>query len=292
MNKLPIEKRIQILSMLVEGSSMRSISRVVDVSINTVSKLLIDAGNACAKHHDETVRSVRAQRIQCDEIWSCCQSKEKNVAPTNKGVLGHGDVWTWTGIDADSKLICSYFVGDCGSRTAHVFMCDLADRLVDRVQLTTDGHAVYAKAVESAFGGDIDCTVLVKIFGQTAEGQRRYSPPECIGTERRRINGNSDPKHVSTGYDERQNLAMRMSMRRFTRMTNAFSKKIENHICALALYFTVYNFVRIHETLKTTPAMQAGVADRLWSMADVVALVEANEPLPKKRGPYRKRVSA
>jgi len=290
MNKLPAEKRVQILQMLVEGSSLRSISRVVDVSINTVSKLLVDAGKVCAAYHEDNVRGINARRIQCDEIWSFCGSKEKNVAPENKGVLGYGDVWTWTAIDADSKLICSYLAGGRDAEYALAFMDDLASRLTNRVQLTTDGHRAYLDAVEESFGGDVDYAMLIKLYGPSPNqgAATRYSPADCIGIEKRRIIGNPAIGDVSTSYVERQNLTMRMSMRRFTRLTNAFSKKLENHIHALALYFMHYNFCRIHKTLKTTPALQAGITDRLWSMADIAALIEANEQ-PAKRGPYKKK---
>ena len=292
MNKLSTEKRVQILSMLVEGSSMRSISRVADVSINTVSKLLVAAGTACAAHHDANVRGINATRIQCDEIWAFCGSKEKNVAPENKHTLGQGDVWTWTAIDADSKLICGYLAGKLDAGYAHAFMLDLASRLNSRVQITTDGHKAYLQAVETAFGSGVDYAQLVKIYGAPiGQGsERRYSPADFVRADKTRISGNPDVDHISTSYVERQNLTMRMSMRRFTRLTNAFSKKLENHIHALALYFTVYNFVRIHKSLKTTPAMQAGISSKLWSMTDVANMIEENEPAPAKRGPYKKKM--
>ncbi len=291
MNKLTTEKRVQILSMLVEGSSMRSISRVVDVSINTVTKLLIDAGNACAAFHDTNVRGIKAKRVQCDEIWAFCGSKEKNVAKENKGTLGHGDVWTWTAIDADSKLICGYLAGKRDAQYASVFMMDLASRIEGRIQLTTDGHKPYLQAVEGAFGYQVDYAQLVKIYGPPVGygAERRYSPADFVKADKTPIVGSPRFEHISTSFVERQNLTMRMSMRRFTRLTNAFSKKLENHIHALAIYFMVYNFVRIHKTLKTTPALQAGITDKLWSMADIAALVEASEPAPAKRGPYKPR---
>ena len=291
MNKLPLAKRVQILSMLCEGSSMRSISRVVDVSINTVSKLLEDAGKACAAHHDAQVRGVAAKRVQCDEIWSFCYAKAKNVAEAKAAPDLAGDVWTWTALDADSKLIVSYLVGGRDAEYANALMLDVAERLTKRVQLTTDGHRPYLDAVEGAFGADIDYAVLQKIYGTAPDAkQGRYSPPVCTGARKHTVEGRPDKAHVSTSYVERQNLTMRMSMRRFTRLTNAFSKKFENHHHALALYFTFYNFVRIHKTLKVTPAMAAGVSDRLWSMDDIAALVEATAPAPGKRGPYKKRV--
>jgi IS1 family transposase len=289
MNKLPHAKRTQILAMLCEGSSMRSISRVADVSINTVSKILVEAGEACLILHDETVRNVKASRIQCDEIWSFCHAKQKNVAAAKAAPEGAGDVWTWTAIDADSKLIVSYYVGDRSGQSAMCLMDDLQARLANRVQLTTDGHKAYLEAVEGAFGGDVDFAQLVKLYGPTITAPGRYSPAECIGAKKLAVEGNPDIKHVSTSYVERQNLTMRMSMRRFTRLTNAFSKKLDNHIHALALYFVFYNFTRIHKTLRMSPAMAAGVTDRLWSLDDVIAKIDELAPAPKPRGPYKKR---
>lgn len=292
MNKLPIEKRRLILNMLVEGSSMRSISRIADVSINTVSKLLVDAGNAAIAIHNETVKDVEAARIQCDEIWSFCYAKQKNVKTAKDAPEGAGDVWTWTAIDSDSKLIVSYLVGGRDAEYAMEFMDDLRSRLANRVQLTTDGHRAYLEAVEGAFGADVDYAQLVKIYGAAPEGpQRRYSPAECVGARKRRVEGNPDISAVSTSHVERQNLTMRMSMRRFTRLTNAFSKKLENHIHALALYFVHYNFCRIHKSLKTSPAMAAGIADTLWSLDDVIAKIDEMAPPPAKRGPYKKKNS-
>jgi IS1 family transposase len=289
MNKLPLAKRVTILSMLCEGSSMRSISRVADVSINTVSKLLVEAGEACLAIHDETVRNVKASRIRADEIWSFCYAKEKNAKVAKAAPGGAGDVWTWTALDADTKLIVSYFVGDRSGQSAIELMDDLRARISNRVQLTTDGHRAYLEAVEGAFGGDIDYAQLHKIYGASVSAPGRYSPAECIGIQKKRVEGNPDAAHVSTSYVERQNLTMRMSMRRFTRLTKAFSKKLENHIHALALYFAFYNFCRIHTTLRMSPAMAAGITDRLWSMEDVVAKIDAMAPAPKPRGPYKKR---
>jgi IS1 family transposase len=292
MNRLPLAKRVQILSMLCEGSSMRSISRVCDVSINTVAKLLEDAGEACAAYHWEHVRGVKARRVQCDEIWSFCYSKQKNVEDAKAAPYGAGNVWTWTALDADSKLIVSYMVGGREAETANFFMDDVRQRLDGRVQLTTDGHKAYLDAVAGAFSdGDVDYAMLVKLYGEAAGSgpERRYSPGECCGTRKAPVAGNPDPKHVSTSYVERQNLTMRMSMRRFTRLTNAFSKKLDAHVNALALYFVFYNFVRQHKTLRMSPAMAAGISDRLWSMEDVVALIDARAPAPKPRGPYKKR---
>ncbi len=291
MNKLPLPKRVQILAMLCEGSSMRSISRVADVSINTVTKLLVDAGTVCAAYHDGHVRNVTAARIQCDEIWAFSHCKAKNVAAAKAAPADAGDIWTWTGLDADSKLIISWLVGGRDSGYAIEFMDDLCARLANRVQLTTDGHKAYLEAVEGAFGGDIDYAVLQKLYGTSPEAAKgRYSPAVCIGAHKEQIEGNPASEHVSTSYVERQNLTMRMSMRRFTRLTNAFSKKVENHCHALALYFVWYNFCRIHKTLRVSPAMAAGVANRLWGMEDIAALVEAAAPKPGRRGPYKKRV--
>lgn len=267
---------------------MRSISRIADVSINTVSKLLADAGEAAIAIHNEMVQNVEASRIQCDEIWSFCYAKQKNVKTAKDAPEGAGDVWTWTAIDADTKLIVSYLVGGRDAEYAMEFMDDLRSRLSNRVQLTTDGHRAYLEAVEGAFGADVDYAQLVKLYGPAPEGQRRYSPAECTGAYKRRIEGNPVIEDVSTSYVERQNLTMRMSMRRFTRLTNAFSKKLGNHIHALALYFVFYNFTRIHKSLKVTPAMAAGVTDTLWSLEDVVAKIDEMNP-PKKRGPYKKR---
>ena len=268
---------------------MRSISRVADVSINTVSKLLVQAGEACLILHDDAVRNVKASRIQCDEIWSFCHAKAKNVATAKAAPEGAGDVWTWTAIDADTKLIVSYHFGDRSGESAMVLMDDLRARLANRVQLTTDGHKAYLEAVEGAFGCDVDFAQLVKMYRPTITAPGRYSPAECTGIKKIAREGNPDIRHVSTSYVERQNLTMRMSMRRFTRLTKAFSKKLENHIHALALYFVFYNFTRIHKTLRTSPAMAAGVTDRLWSLDDVIAKIDELCPAAAKRGPYRKR---
>ncbi len=292
MNKLPLYKRVQILSMLVEGVSMRSISRVVGVSINTVSKLLVDAGEACAAYHDEHVRGVKASRIQCDEIWSFCYAKQKNVKKAKAAPEGAGDVWTWTALEADSKLIVSYLVGGRDSEYANEFMQDVASRLANRVQLTTDGHKAYLEAVEGAFGCDVDYAQLVKLYGEAPESAKgRYSPSECVGTRRQRVEGNPDAQHVSTSYVEWQNLTMRMSMRRFMRLTNAFSKKLENHIHMLALYFLHYNFCRIHKNLRVSPAMAAGLTDTLHDMEWIVGLIDARAPKPNRPKRYKKKNS-
>ncbi len=254
---------------------MRSISRVVGISINTVVKLLVDAGKACAAYHDEHVRNLKCKRIQCDEIWAFCYAKQKNVETAKKVVYGASDVWNWTSLDADSKLICNWVVGSRDASYAYALMHDLCSRLTNRVQLTTDGHKAYLEAVESAFGGDIDYAQLVKLYGDTPESAKgKYSPAECNGSLKKVIEGKPDKKDISTSYVERQNLTMRMSMRRFTRLTNGFSKKLENHEHALALYFVYYNFVRIHKTLRVTPAMAAGITDKLFEMADIVKIAD------------------
>lgn len=287
MNKLPLAKRVQILSMLVEGSSMRSISRVVDVSINTVSGLLVDAGEACMAFHDENVRGVKSERIQCDEIWSFVYAKKRNVEGAKAAPQGAGDAWTWTALDADSKLIVSFLVGNRNVGCANDFMQDVADRLANRVQLTTDAHRVYLNAVKGAFGNDIDYAKLVKIYGEGPASEGRYSPAQCTGIIKEAKIGKPDEKHISTSYVERQNLTLRMSARRFTRLTNAFSKKIENHVHMVALYTVWYNYVRIHKTLKCSPAMAAGLSKTLWSMEDVIALIDARAAKPNRPAIYK-----
>lgn len=287
MNKLTIEKRAMILTMLVEGSSMRSVSRIADVSINTVTKLLVDAGIVCAEYQNEHLVNIKSKRVQCDEIWSFCYSKEKNVAPVDKGILGHGDVYTWTAIDADSKLAISWLVGHRDYEYAEAFIGDLANRLSERVQLTTDGWGCYIAAIDKIFGGAVDYGMLIKVYGEENKGVRRYSPASFVSSEKRTMAGNPDKEHVSTSYVERQNLTMRMGMRRFTRLTNGFSKKIDNLAHAVSLHFMHYNFVRIHKTLKTTPALEAGVTNKLWSMTDVVELIDTKEALKdRSRGKY------
>jgi IS1 family transposase len=276
--------------MLCEGSSMRSISRVVDVSINTVSKMLIDAGTVCAAFHDEKVRAVQSKRVQVDEVWSFTAAKQKTVAAGMKRpVDGAGDTWTWTALDADSKLIVQWFVGGRDGECAKLFIDDLKSRLANRVQLTSDGHRAYLEAVEGAFGAEIDYAMLQKIYGPSPEGQRRYSPAECIGIQTNVVEGNPDPDHISTSYVELSNLSLRMHNRRFTRLTNAFSKKFENHCHALALYFMFYNWVRIHKTLRVTPAMAAGLTTTLMSMEDVAAMIEAKSAKPVRPVTYKKR---
>jgi len=289
MNKLSTQKRAQILEMLVEGMSLQATSRVAKVSLNTVKKLMVEAGEACAAYHDEAVRNVSASRVQCDEIWAFVYAKEKNVKRAKAAPKDAGDVWTWTALDADSKMILSYQVGDRSGQTAIEFMDDLRSRLANRVQLTTDGHRAYLEAVEGAFGDDVDFAQLVKLYGDAPEREKRYSPAECVGTRKRRITGSPVRADVSTSHVERQNLTMRMHMRRFTRLTNAFSKKFESHMHMVALYTVWYNFVRIHKTLRVTPAMEAGLSDALRDMEWIVGLIDARAPKPGPRGPYKKR---
>lgn len=289
MNKLDTKTRSTILHMLCEGSSIRSIARITSASKNTISKLLVDAGRACAAYHDRNVRDLEAARIQVDEIWSFTYARQKNVASAKAVLVDAGDTWTWTAIDADSKMIVSYLVGGRDAEYAMWFMDDLRSRLANRVQLTSDGYSTYLEAVEGAFGSDVDYAQLVKIYGATPTAPGRYSPAECTGIRKRTVQGRPDAEHVSTSYGERSNLTMRMHMRRFTRLTNEFSKKVENHAHAVALHMMHYNFVCIHESLKVSPAMFAGVSDRLWDLADIVMLIEeAEAAAPTKRGPYRK----
>jgi IS1 family transposase len=283
MNKLPPQKRVQILSMLVEGASLRSTSRVCGVSINTVTKLLVDAGIVCATFHDASVRKVAAKKIQCDEIWSFCYAKAKNVHEAKAAPIGAGNVWTFTALDADSKMIVSWLVGARDGYVAYQFMCDLRERLANKVQLTTDGFNGYRDAVGGSFGSEaVDYGMLVKLYSGGAEGprasaERRYSPATCIGAQKTEVFGDPEKKHISTSYIERQNLTMRMSMRRFTRLTNAFSKKFENHCHALALYFVWYNWMRKRKTTGTTPAIAAGLTDEMLDMSHVVRLIDQRD---------------
>lgn len=290
MNKLPVKVRAQMLSMLCEGASMRSVSRLADVSINTVAKLLIDAGKFCAAFHDDNVRGVSAKQIQCDEIWSFCYAKAKNVPKAKSAPEDAGDVWTWTGIEADTKLIVSWLVGGRDGEYATAFMDDLRSRLANRVQLTTDGHKAYLEAVEGAFGGDVDYAVLHKVYGASPESSKgKYSPADCIGTQKHRIEGEPDMKHVSTSYIERNNLTMRMHNRRFTRLTNAFSKKFESHVHMVAIWTVWYNWVRIHKSLRITPAMAANLTDTVWSWETIVAKMDEVAPKPGRPKTYKKR---
>lgn len=275
MNRLSLQDRARILSCLVEGNSLRATTRMVGCSINTVTKLLVDLGTACAIYQNEMLRDLPCKRIQADEIWSFCYSKEKNVSPENEG-LGHGDVWTWVGMCADTKLVASWMVGGRDAEYAKLFMSDLAGRLKNRVQLTTDGHKAYLRAVEDTFGSDIDFAMLVKLYGAAHGNQqeRRYSAGECCGTIKGAVCGSPEQQHVSTSFVERQNLTMRMGMRRFTRLTNGFSKKIENHEYAIAIHYMYYNFGRIHKSLRVTPAMEAGISDHAWTLEEIAILAE------------------
>jgi IS1 family transposase len=281
MNKLTAAKRVAVVAALVEGNSIRATARMTGVSKPTILKLLADLGTVCHVYQDETIRNVRTARVQVDEIWQFVYAKSKNVPAEKRGQFGYGDVWTWVCIDADSKLILSWRIGGRDAGTAYELMQDLAGRLAHRVQLTTDGLAVYLTAVEDAFGADIDYAMLQKIYGVDPDGdQRRYSPPSVRGVISEVITGNPNPRHVSTSYVERQNLTMRMSIRRFTRLTNAFSKKLENHAAAVALHYMHYNFARIHRTLRITPAMAAGLTDHVWSIEEIVGLLEMAEKEP------------
>ena len=264
---------------------LRRIARDVGLTVNTIAKLLVEAGQACAEYHDETVRNVRSKRVQADEIWSFTYAKQANVTTAKQAPSGAGDTWTWTALDANSKLIISWLVGPRDLGSAYTFMMDLAERLVDRVQLTTDGLKAYLSAVEDAFGADVDYSQLIKIYAHDSEGERQYSPPVCQDNIAKPITGNPDPKHISTSYVERQNLTMRMSNRRFTRLTNAFSKRVKNHIHHLALYFVFYNFCRIHKTLRMSPAMAAGVTETLRDAEWIVGLVDDRAPKPAKPPP-------
>jgi len=276
MNKLSLEKRTQIVNLLVEGNSLRATSRIADVSINTVTKLLVDVGSACQKYHDENVKGLASKHIQCDEIWSFVYSKEKNIPENLRGKFGIGSIWTWVALDSDSKFVVSWLAGNRDAEYARIFIQDVASRLKNRVQLTTDGLRAYIEAIDEVFGADIDYAQLVKLYGPSLEGETRYSPAQCNGTSKNPINGKPKTENISTSHVERQNLTMRMNMRRFTRLTNAFSKKIENHAHAIALHFMYYNFVRIHKTLRVTPAMEAGLTNKLWSIQDLVGLLGDN----------------
>ncbi len=290
MNKLPLAKRVMILNGLCEGVSMRAISRMADVSINTVTKLLVDAGESCLALHDDLVVGVKSEHVQIDEIWSFSYAKAKNVATAQAAPEGAGDVWTWTALDADSKLMVSYFVGDRGGQSVLFIGDDLRSRIAsERVQITTDVHGAYRRAMEEAFGADADYATIEKIYRtDRAAARGRSSPPVCIGAKKNVIEGNPDPAHVSPSYVERSNLSIRMQNRRFTRLTNAFSKKFANHVHALALYFMFYNFVRQHKTLRMSPAMAAGISDTLWTMEDIAERIGARRPKPGKRGAYKK----
>jgi IS1 family transposase len=293
MNRLSTERRAQIVGCLVEGMSIRATVRMTGAAKNTVTKLLAELGAACDDYQDRTLRNLTCKRIQCDEVWSFCYAKEKNVPADRKGEWGYGDVWTWTAIDADTKLVPAWLIGERGSVDAMSFMLDLQSRLAHRVQLTTDGHRPYLHAVEGMFGGDVDYAMLVKLYGNPGkEEQRRYSPAKCTGIRKIPISGDPDEAHISTSYVERQNLTMRMGMRRFTRLTNAFSKKVENLAHAVSLHFMHYNFCRVHQTLKTTPAVAAGVADHVWTIREICELLEPVSPEPATVEPEREEPAA
>ena len=286
MNQLTNERRTQVIKCLCEGLSIRATVRMTGVAKNTIVKLLAEVAVACNEYQDKTLRNLTCKKVQCDEIWSFCYAKEKNVPRDMRGQFGVGDVWTWTALDADSKLIVSWRVGDRDADVANEFMQDLANRLSNRVQLTTDGHRVYWEAVEKAFGSNVDYAMLVKLYGAVRDKEATYSPAKVISCRAVPMIGRPDAEHISTSFVERSNLTMRMSMRRFARLTNAFSKKVENHISALSLYFMFYNFCRVHQTLRVTPAMQAGITDHVWEIEEIMALLP--EPEFGKRGPYKK----
>lgn len=277
MNKLSRQDRVRVIASLVEGNSIRATVRMTGVAKNTVSKLLRDIGAICAEYQHKHVRNLKCKKIQCDEIWTYCYAKQKNVPDDKKGQFGFGDVWTWVAMDSDPKLVVSWLVGLRNAEWANFFMQDVADRLSSRVRLTTDGLKAYLEAVDNAFGADVDYGQLIKLYGQELAGNARYSPPKCVGARREAIQGKPKKGSISTSHVERQNLTMRMNMRRFTRLTNALSKKIDNLEAAVALHFMYYNFVRIHQALKVTPAMEAGVTDHLWEIEDIVRLLEEKQ---------------
>lgn len=285
MNALPLQKKVQIIALLVEGNSLRAAARITNVSRTTILKLLVDVGKACQQFHNDNVLNLKSERIQCDEIWSFVGCKEK---AKEQGANGDGDVWTWTALDADSKMIVSWLVGDRDVESATIFMQDVRYRVANRIQLTTDGHRPYLQAVKEAFDYDVDYAMLVKMYGGSeghTETERKYSPTRFAGSKKTKLMGDPRPKFISTSYVERQNLTMRMHMRRFTRLTNAFSKKIENHCYAIALHFVYYNFCKIHQSLSVTPAMQAGLTKKPMTMEDIANLIP--EPMAKKRGKYK-----
>lgn len=288
-NKLPTAKRVSILSALVEGNSVASVTRMLDVSKDAVLKLLEDVGAACQAYQDKHFRNLTCKNIECDEIWAFCHAKDKNVPDEQKNIFGYGSVWTWVAIDSDTKLALAWLVADRSEMAAKVFIQDVSERLTHRVQLTTDGYKPYLTAVRDAFDGEIDYAMLVKQYGNNPEGQKRYSPAECCGAKKVKVSGSPKTGRISTSYVERQNLTMRMGMRRFTRLTNAFSKKVENHMHAISLHFMYYNFCRIHSTLRTTPAMSSGVADKKWTIADIVAMLPDEQPVkPSGLTPIRR----
>jgi IS1 family transposase len=276
MNRLSLERRAAVVRCLVEGNSIRSTARIAGAAKNTVTKLLLDLGDACREYQDRTLRDLTCQRVQCDEVWSFVGCKEKTLPRERRGEFGVGDAWTWTAMDADTELMVCWLVGKREARDAYESVCELSSRLSNPVQLTTDGNSVYLTAVEDAFGSDIDYAMLVKVYGADTESEKRYSPPVCLAANPTPISGRPSPRYISTSFVERQNLTLRMGLRRSTRLTNAFSKKLENHACAVALHFMYYNFARVHQTLKTTPAVAAGVTDHVWSIEEIVGLLDSN----------------
>jgi IS1 family transposase len=284
MNRLSSERRIQVVKCLVEGNSIRATVRLTGVAKNTVVKLLVDLGAACSAYQDQTLRDLPCRHVQADEIWAFCKAKAKNVPREHQGEFGWGDVWTWTAIDPESKLMITWLLGGRSAADAFELMTDLKSRLSHRVQLTTDGYRAYLEAVEGSFGTEIDYATLTKLYGSDPEGEKRYSPAKCIGLESRDIQGSPDPRAISTSHVERQNLTMRMGMRRYTRLTNAFSRKVENLGAAVSLHFMHYNFARPHTSLKNpyprTPAMAAGVTDHVWKIEEIVALLDVTESSP------------
>lgn len=290
MNKLSTEKRAAVVAALVEGNSIRATVRMTGVAKNTVVKLLVDLGTVCSVYQDQVMRDLTCERVQCDEVWAFCYAKQKNVPAEKRGEFGYGDVWTWVAIDSDTKLVPTYHIATRDLREATAFMKDLAKRLRHRVQLTTDGHHPYLLAVDGAFDGKVDYAQLIKIYGNDSsrKPERRYSPAVCLGADARTVSGSPDPTKISTSHVERQNLTMRMSMRRFTRLTNAFSKKIENLAAAVSLHFFHYNFLRVHGSLGTTPAVAAGVTDHVWTLGELIGLLEDAERTPVRRGRYAK----
>lgn len=299
MNRLSTADRVRVIAALVEGCSINSTVRMVGVSKPTILKFLVELGAKCQAFHDERVRGLTCRRVQCDEVWAFCHCKAKNVPADRKGMLGMGDVWTWGAIDADTKLMVSWMIGHRDAWTAHGFMRDVASRLANRVQLTTDAHHAYWDAVGRAFDDgenfNVDYAQLVKVYGTTGErtAAGKYSPPECVGTRREIVFGAPDPLHVSTSYIERSNLTVRMGARRYTRLTNAFSKKVENHGYMTSIFYTYYNWCRVHQTLRITPAMAAGLTDHQWEISELIDLVEADERAAiaagaLKRGKYKK----
>jgi IS1 family transposase len=289
MNRLETDRRAAIIAALIEGVGIRATCRMTDSSKGAVTRLITELGPVCAAYMDQAFHDLPCKRLEVDEIWAFCMAKEKNVPAKHKGEPGWGDTWTFTALDADSKLIPSWMCGPRETETATLFMRDLASRLAARTMLTTDGHRMYLEAVESAFGSEVDYAMLVKKYGAPQEAEKRYSPAQCIGAEKFKIQGEPEMAKVSTSYVERSNLSIRMGLRRFTRLTNGFSKKLANHCAALAIYFMHYNFARIHMTLRCSPAMAAGVTPHLWSIREIVELLPP--PASKPRGPYKKRIS-